>query len=432
MKLLQLTPGAGENFYCENCLRAALLRALRRHDGEAYGVPLYLPPLDEKTGRSQRGGKVFFGGVNVYLQQKWGFFRHSPRWLDRLFDAGWLLRWAGRKTGMTDAHVLGETTVSMLRGEHGRQNKELDRLAGHLHELAPEVLIFSNALLIGLARRLREVTGAAAVCWLTDEEMFLDDLPEPYREEAWGELRRRCGDVDRFLSPSEYYAARMRGRLGLSEDNLDVLPQGVEINDGASANPGDSGNLTVGFLGQFSRDSGLDLLVEAAARLREQPHLAGLRIRAVGGCTDADKPFVRELTRRIEKLSLGRHIELCKQFDETAKQNLFVDAVLLAAPARRATAWSRSVLEAQAAGLPVVAADHGGAAEILRRTNGGVLCEPGSADALAEAIRGLLENRERASEMGKTGRRAVAEHYNLDNTARGLLRVARQLREEAT
>ncbi len=213
MRIIQLTPGSGGSFYCENCIRdGALLRALRQLGHDAMAVPLYLPlELEEPE---VQASPVFFGGINVYLQQKSALFRRTPRWMDQVFDLPALLRWAARQAGMTDAKTLAETTISMVRGEHGRQAKELERLVDWLAgEERPDVVTLSNCLLIGMARRIREATGAAVVCLLQDEDIFLDAFPEPWRQQAWGAVaeragwpRRSCGPVE---APAEIAAPRV-------------------------------------------------------------------------------------------------------------------------------------------------------------------------------------------------------------------------------
>ena len=128
MRIVQLTPGSGDQFYCENCLRdASLVRALRAAGADVVLAPMYLPlSLDNRQPLERT--QVFFGGINVYLQQKLGLFRRTPRWLDKLFDADWLLQRVSKRAGMTSAAQLGEMTLSMLQGAHGRQAKEIDRL----------------------------------------------------------------------------------------------------------------------------------------------------------------------------------------------------------------------------------------------------------------------------------------------------------------
>ncbi|MGF2075931.1 hypothetical protein, partial [Enterococcus casseliflavus] len=75
---------------------------------------------------------------------------------------------------MTTPDQLGDLTLSTLRGEDGNQAKELDRLVEWLaSDGKAEVICLSNALLIGLARRIRKETGAAVVCTLQGEDYFL-------------------------------------------------------------------------------------------------------------------------------------------------------------------------------------------------------------------------------------------------------------------
>ena len=132
MRLVYLMPGAGGTFYCENCMRdAGLIRALTDMGHQPLMVPLYLPlQIDDRGGL--RESPIFFGGINVYLQQKSALFRKTPRWVDRLLDSPRLLRWAASKAGMTQARDLAATMLSMLQGEDGRQAKELDRLIAWL------------------------------------------------------------------------------------------------------------------------------------------------------------------------------------------------------------------------------------------------------------------------------------------------------------
>src|SRR5205085_418652 len=109
------------------CMRDnALAAELRRQGHDALLAPLYLPlALDEPPATPD--APLFYSGVNVYLQQVSGLFRKTPRWVDQLLDAPGLLRAAGKRAGSTQATDLGALTLSVLRGEEGRQAKELDR-----------------------------------------------------------------------------------------------------------------------------------------------------------------------------------------------------------------------------------------------------------------------------------------------------------------
>src|SRR5438046_5024624 len=195
MKIIQLTPGAGAMF-CGNCFRDnALVAALRKLGHSVTMIPLYLPlTLDEEDQSSDM--PIFFSGINVYLGQKSGFFRQAPGWIHDLFASRSLLRWAAGRAAKTRAADLGELTLSMLRGEDGRQARELDELISWLKtQPKPDVVCLSNALLVGLVRRLRSDLGAPVVCMLQGEDYFLDSLPADHRAATWNTLAARAAEV---------------------------------------------------------------------------------------------------------------------------------------------------------------------------------------------------------------------------------------------
>ena len=233
MKITQITPGSGDNFYCENCLRdQALLRTLHAQGHHAKMVPLYLPIKFDSPNISM-DAPIFYGGVNVYLQQKIGLFRKTPRWLDSVFDNRALLSRVSRKAGMTNSRELGETTLSMLKGEDGRQVKELDRLVEWLSQdmNKPDMIILSNVLLGGLAAALKRRLQVPVVSLLQDEEAFIDGLGEPYSKEAWDLLRKCCQDMDALIAVSRSYANRIAPKLDLDESRLHTSYMGIDIDE---------------------------------------------------------------------------------------------------------------------------------------------------------------------------------------------------------
>src|SRR5687768_17996072 len=115
MRILSFTGGAG-NMYCGSCLRDnALATELLRRGHDVVLTPVYTPTRTDE--RNVSHGHVFFGGISVYLEQHSALFRHSPRLLDRIWDAPWVIRMATKRQIKVDPRSLGELTVSMLRGE---------------------------------------------------------------------------------------------------------------------------------------------------------------------------------------------------------------------------------------------------------------------------------------------------------------------------
>src|SRR5207302_9236471 len=87
----------------------------------------------------------------------------------------------------------------------------------------------SNALLIGLVRRLKNDLGSRVVCMLQGEDSFLDSMPSSLRENACALLADRAKEVDLFIAPSNYYGQLMSKRLSLLMDKLRVAYNGIDI-----------------------------------------------------------------------------------------------------------------------------------------------------------------------------------------------------------
>src|SRR4051812_3436291 len=82
MKIAYITAGPA-GMFCGSCMRDnTLVGALHRQGHDALLVPTYTPIRTDEEDHSQ--GRIFFGGINVYLEQKFSLFRHTPWFVDRL------------------------------------------------------------------------------------------------------------------------------------------------------------------------------------------------------------------------------------------------------------------------------------------------------------------------------------------------------------
>lgn len=424
MKMVQISPGSGDNFYCENCLRdAALVKALRKLGHDVLMVPLYLPLQADKV-EQVSNAPIFFGGVNVYLQQKLSLFRKTPRWIDRWFDSRKLLEWAGRKAGMTNARDLGETTISMLKGEDGRQVKELDRFVDWLvtEPQKPDVVCLSNVLLVGMARRIKERLGVPVVCLLQDEDGFLDGLTSPYAERAWAVVHERVRDIDGFLAVSKYYGDTMTARLKADAARMHVVRMGVDLD---AYKPHDSGPAvpTIGFLSRMCPERGLDKLVDAFLLLKRDAGLRSAKLRISGGRSGADEPFIAELQSKLGAAGVLGDVEFLQAFDRDAKLEFLKGLTVLAVPEPQPVAYGLYVLEALAMGVPVVQPAIGCFPETIAATGGGVLYEPNTAERLAQMMEPLLSDAQAARRLGSEGRAGILKAFDINDTAAEMIRV---------
>jgi glycosyltransferase involved in cell wall biosynthesis len=412
MRLLQLTPGTG-NFYCGSCLHDnALVRALRARGHDALMVPLYLPFVAEETAVAQ-DTPIFLGGLSVFLAQKLPRLRRVPAWLNRLFSSPALLRQLARFAGLTSARDLGESTLSMLRGENGRQAGELERLIEWLRPLPPpEIICLSNSLLAGMAARLKREFHCPVVCTLQGEASFLDELPQDYRTTAWQLLAERAAEVDHFIAVSGYFGDLMRSRLGLDAARVTVIHPGIAVeNFVPAAKPPAAPAL--GYLARMHPTKGLATLVEAFLRLQKENAVPGLRLRIAGAQTGGNESFVKKLADKISAAEQAAAVDWLPNLDRAAKADFLRSLSVFSVPATYGEAFGLYVLEALASGVPVVQPRHGAFPEVLAATGGGVLCEPDDPAALAAALRGLLLDPARARQLGAAGRASVVEKFSI-------------------
>ncbi len=424
MNIVHITPSAGDSFYCENCLRdVALVKAMMKLGHDVLTVPLYLPLSIDESGLIGKT-PIFFGGINVYLQQKSSYFQKTPRWFDKLLDSPGLLRWVGRFAGMTSAKDLGQTTISMLRGEQGRQIKELDRLVEWLYaqDTKPDVVCLSNIMLVGFARRIKQRLGVPVFCLLQDEDGFLDGLPSPYSDQAWGILAERASDIDAFIAVSKYYADVMQQRLGIASERIYVVYMGVSL-DGYELRQKEPEIPTIGYLSRMCPDKGLDTLVEAFIHLKKNEKLKNARLRITGGKRTDDERFLNHIRHKLTSCGLIDDVEFLPVFDSITKSAFLQTLSVLSVPEKQAVAYGLYVLEALAAGVPVVQPSSGVFPELLEITGGGVLCEPNNAMALSAAIEKLLLEPDCARKLGKQGRDVVFEKFNIEQTAEEMVRI---------
>ncbi len=418
LRIVQLTPGAGK-MYCGACLRDnALVLAMRKMGHTVVMAPMYLPlTLDEDD--QSAGTPILFSGINVYLDQQSALYRKAPSWLHRLLAAPFLLRLASGAAGKTRPEELGELTISMLRGEEGNQARELDDVIRWLRSEKPDVVCLSNSLLVGLARRIRAEVPAPVICSWQGEDFFLDAIPEPHRTTAWRVAAERAAEVDLFISPSHYYGQLMGERLKVRPERIKVVYNGINLDGYQATAPSSKNNgpPVLGYFARMCREKGVDKLVGAFVRLKKRQGLGDLKLRVGGSCGPADQVIVDELRRMLATHQILGDVEFCPNLSHAAKQEFLRSLTVFSVPAPHPEAFGLYLVEAWAAGVPVVQPDHGGFSELLTSTGGGSLFAPRDEDALSDALEKMLRAPEQARTMGEAGRAAVRERFTMEAMA---------------
>jgi len=421
--------------YCGSCLHGNTLAAALQDAGlDVLMAPLYTPiRTDEENVSIDR---VAFGGVNVYLQERWALFRRMPGFLDRLLDHPRLIRWLTKGGRSTHPKRLGRLTVSMLRGEEGRQRKELQKLIRWVEqEVRPDIVHLSNVLLSGMARELTRRLDVPVVCTLSGEDLFLEKLPEPHYAEARATLRRRAGDLAGLVAMNRYYADFMAEYLSVARERIHVIPPGLNLDghgspeDAETARPSRAADdpVIIGYLARICPEKGLHQLVEACRMLAEDAGLPPIRLRAAGYLGEADQPYLAEIQQRLADCGLVDRFQYAGEPDRAEKIALLQSLDVMSVPTVYRESKGLSVLEAWANAVPVVLPAHGAFPELIEQTGGGLLCRPDDPADLAAGLKRLIQDPAFAAECGRRAQRAVHQRFNAQRMAEGTLAWYREV-----
>ncbi|OQY28111.1 MAG: hypothetical protein B6244_08385 [Candidatus Cloacimonetes bacterium 4572_55] len=421
MKIVHIVPGSGGSFYCENCLRDGLLvRSLRDSGHDVTMIPMYLPLfVDEPkiTGNTP----IFYGAINVYLKQTIPIFRKAPQWVERFLDSPFLLKIAAKKSGSTRAYGMEKMTLSMLRGDEGNQANELEKLTTWLKkEIKPDVVHLSNALLLGLADRIKRETGATIACMLQDEDQWVDAMRDEYIQLVWDAMAEKGKVVDVFFPVSRYYADVMKSKMRIPDEKIYPVYPGIDL-DGYQPASLDLDPPTIGYLSRISRSHGFDILVDAFIRLKQDPDFRNLRLRVTGGKTTDDDDFIESQRQKLEKNGFLSDVDFIPDFDRKNRLEFLKSLSLLSVPVRKGEAFGVFQIEAMASGVPVVQPKIGAFPEIVETTRGGVVYHPNNAETLSDAIRSLLSHPDHIREMGIHALESVRNRFSVEQSTKDMI-----------
>jgi glycosyltransferase involved in cell wall biosynthesis len=414
MRITYITAGAG-GMFCGSCLRDnTLVTALIGQGHDALLVPLYTPIHTDEPDVSQK--RVFFGGINVYLEQHVPLFRHTPRLIDRLFNGPALLRWAGRFAVKTRAENLGDLTVSVLKGEHGYQAKEVTKLIDWLEmEVRPEVVNLTNVLLSGLVHELKRRLKIPILATLQGDDVFLEALPEAAKKQSLDLIRQHCGEIDGFIATSVYYADFMAEYFSIPRQKIHVVYPGLNLTghgERGPSTPRSDGRLTIGYFARICPEKGLHILADAFHHLKQMPDAPPCRLRVSGWLGENHRPFLNDIHQRLQQSGLGDYFEHVESPDHASKIQFLQNLDVLSVPTVYREPKGLYILEALANGVPVVQPRHGSFPELIEKTGGGLLVNPEDPEDLARGLKQLLVNPTLRRELGQKGKEAVHRQHS--------------------
>jgi glycosyltransferase involved in cell wall biosynthesis len=424
MKIVYLITGSGGSFYCANCYRDMLyVRAIRKVPGiSARAIPLYLPP-DRKTTDNSFDKEVFFGAISMFLREKVRLFRNMPDFFEKFFDFTPFLKLAARQAGTTNTEGLEELTLNMIEGDNAFRKKEVDRLVRYLiKDGKPDIIHLSNALILGLARQLKNRMNVKIVCSLLNEDDWVDNMVEPWRSKAWKMIAKEAVYVDRFVTPSNYNKQQFIAKTGLKGDNIHIVPLGFDPEpfSPVSKTPHPP---SIGYFCRISYHNGIDKLIDAFIDLKAKKSIPDLMLNVCGGFTGVDKPFISTQIKKIREHGLQKSMRIYPEFQGNKKMEFFNDVDIISVPVRKYDGYGLYILEANSSGIPVVQPATGAFPEIIAMTGGGITYSPDNIEELSSSLLRLLTDRQLVIDLGETGRKNVRSVISLDRMSVGLSEV---------
>jgi glycosyltransferase involved in cell wall biosynthesis len=198
-------------------------------------------------------------------------------------------------------------------------------------------------------------------------------------------------------------AARQLESEGMARTRIAIIRNGVTLNCSSRREPGQTIRRII-TVANLRREKAHDTLLDAAASLvRMHPELT---FSIVG-----DGPLRADLERRASNLGLDAHVTFLGHREDVPA--LLAQSDLFVLPSR-SEAFPNAVIEAMAAGLPVVARAVGGLLDLVDNGRTGVLVEGDTPAAFHQAIDDLVRAPERAATLGATARDVVASQYSFD------------------
>jgi glycosyltransferase involved in cell wall biosynthesis len=428
MNIIQIIPGSGGSFYCGNCLRdSKYVDALRNLGHQVVKIPMYLPLFADEHDITDI--PIFYGAISTYLKQVYPIFRKAPKWFDHLLNSKPMMKMAASMAGSTRAKGLEDMTISMLLGEHGEQKEELENMVHWIAEhCKPDIIHLSNALLLGLAKSLKEKIGVPVVCSLQDEDVWVDAMHPNFQDKIWKLMHTRAEDVDALIAVSNFFAETMKKQMELPVEKVHTFYLGVDYEDYTFVSTKEKGR-NVGYISRMCHENGFDIVVDAFIELKKKPGFEDVKLIATGGSTGDDTKFIKEQKHKIKENNLSDFFEILPDFEDDARHDFFKLVSLISVPVRIGEAFGMYLLESMASGVPVVQPALGAFPEIIELSGGGVTYMPNTPGKLSETWAEVLSNPELLEKLSRNGYEGTKNRFNIHNHAKEIITLYESLKK---
>lgn len=221
---------------------------------------------------------------------------------------------------------------------------------------------------------------------------------------------------------SNIIARHMAKDFGVPYDRIRLIPRGVDLEKFPYKVPKKdvyNGSFIIGIIGRITPIKGHTNLIKAMSKIARS--IPNVQLRIIGDAP-AEKPkYKQELETLVKRLSLSKYVHFLGQRQDIPEQLKEID--LLVMPSIGEEAFGRAIIEAQAAGVPVIATKIGGIVDIITHNENGLLIPPDNYNSIAEVVIKLIKDDDLRMRLSKGGRLSVEKNFSLANMYEKTLNV---------
>ena len=156
---------------------------------------------------------------------------------------------------------------------------------------------------------------------------------------------------------------------------------------------------------------------------KKNGNLKNAKLKITGGKTKADIDFVERIEKKLAALDILKDVEFIPDFNEQTRADFLSSISVLSVPEKKPVAYGLYALESMASAVPVIQPAAGVFNELIEITRGGILYQPNTPQALANAMIPLLLDPQRTFEIGKKAREAIVNNFNINQTAENMVQL---------
>ncbi len=230
------------------------------------------------------------------------------------------------------------------------------------------------------------------------------------------------------IVPSNVVARHMINSFHVPRERIRLIPRGVDLDKFSYKNlkdKQDKQEYSIGIIGRITPIKGHIYLIRAISKVaRIAPNI---KLYIIGNPPDRKLKYRQELEVLVKRLALSQYVDFLGDRDNIPE--ILNNLDLLIVPSVGEETFGRVIIEAQAAGVPVIASRIGGIVDILKENDNGILVNPRDYSSLADAILRVIKDKGLQERLSKRGRASVEKYFTLEAMYSNTVKVYKEAME---